>query len=92
MMKLGKFFITQELANDKEKLAALTQFISIEVIILEKIVAVIDDKQVVWMLGICDKFDDCPDRIIKIPEYEFTFKTSMLLGNAGELICEVSAK
>lgn len=92
-MRIGKFFITQELASDKAKLAALTEFISTSVVIFEKIVALDEkSKQVIWMIGLCNKFADCNDNIRKIPEYDFVFEKSLILNEAGDVSVDVRQK
>lgn len=92
-MKIGKFTITQDIL-DKKSLAALTQFITTNIVILEKIV-ILDPKtkkQAIVMIGICDTFADCNDTTRLIPEYVFNFQGSLLAVEDGELVCSVSPK
>ncbi len=91
-MKLGKFLITVELTQDKDKFAALTDFITKNCIILERIVVNVNNQQAVLMISTCDKFDGLPDRAAKIPEYVFEFSKSLILSDAADWICNPMRK
>jgi len=89
-MRLGKFIVTADTLKDLDKVQAITTFVSVNVIILEKIVAANPDgKQFAVFIGTCALFNECPDDTRKIPLYEVTFVDNLVGTIADKLRCEV---